>query len=413
MGEARRLVSPARVFARPTADQIWLGPSQQTALSQLSKPARARLLIGPPSSGKSSLLNHMAARPSRDTVLLQCRGPKEQANQVLASLLLSAELGPWELSETDQRNLFTVFVQQRRSQGRRVVLVIDDAHLFRPAAWEEIERLLSFQVDYRPALELLLAGPPSLGEEFEILPPAVQPSDVLIHRLEAPTQAELFDYIEWRLGRFDMGPLVTPIAGHMIARLAGGRYAAVDVLCQMSLLLLRQLSLERVDARVARQAVATLATRHAAKLEPAQEPESDPQGVNVPPQGYLLVSRGGKVLTRITLGQRTLIGRSEHNDVCLPSPYLSRHHAAIVGTPEGYYVVDLNSVNGLQVNGQPVERAVLCDQDLLAVGPFRLKVQIPEWLSQDSPLPEAESLADTAVMPPDTPQSASNIWRVK
>jgi pSer/pThr/pTyr-binding forkhead associated (FHA) protein len=181
----------------------------------------------------------------------------------------------------------------------------------------------------------------------------------------------------------------------------------------MSLLLLRQLSLERVDARVARQAVATLATRQAAKLEPAQEAESEPQGINVPPQGYLLISRGGKVLTRITLGQRTLIGRSEHNDVCLPSPYLSRHHAVIVGTPEGYYVVDLNSVNGLQVNGRAVERAVLCDQDLLAVGPFRLKVQIPEWLAQGSPLPEPESLADTAVMRPDPAQSPSNIWRVK
>ncbi|MEO8465271.1 MAG: FHA domain-containing protein [Gammaproteobacteria bacterium] len=412
MGEAHRLVSPARVFARPTADQIWLGPSQQTALSQLSKPARARLLIGPPSSGKSSLLNHMAARPGSDTVLLVCRGPKDHASQVLTSLLLSAELGPWELSETDQRNLFTVFVQQRRSQGRRVVLVIDDAHLFRPAAWEEIERLLSFKVDHRPAIELLLAGPPSLGEEFEILPPALAPSDVLIHRLETPTPEELVDYITWRLQRFDMGTVVTPVAGHMIARLARGRYAAVDVLCQMSLLLLRQLSLERVDARVARQAVTTLATRQAAKLEPARDGESD-QGVDVPPQGYLLISRGGKVLTRVTLGQRTLIGRSEHNDVCLPSPYLSRHHAVIVGTPQGYYVVDLSSVNGLQVNGRAVERAVLCDQDLLAVGPFRMKVQIPEWLAQGSPLPEAESLADTAVMPREAAQSSTNIWRVK
>jgi hypothetical protein len=70
-------------------------------------------------------------------------------------------------------------------------------------------------------------------------------------------------------------------------------------------------------------------------------------------------------------------------------------------------------VNGLQVNGRTVERAVLCDQDLLAVGPFRLKVQIPEWLAQGSPLPEAESLADTAVMPPEPEQSPSNIWRVK
>jgi general secretion pathway protein A len=413
MGETRRLVSPARVFARPTADQIWLGPAQQAALSQLSRTARARLLIGPPSSGKTAILNHMAARPYGDAVALSCRGPKDTASEVLATLLLGAELGPWELSETDQRNLFTVFVQQRRSQGRRIILVIDDAHLLKAGAWEEIQRLLAFKLGERPAIEVLMAGPPSLAEELE-LAPLVRPQDVFVHRLEAPTQAQLFDYIEWRLNRFDMGDLVTPIAGHMIARLAGGRYAAVDVLCQMSLLLLRQLRLERVDARLARQAVATLVERQAAKLEAPESPDDREQRLDVPPQGYLLISRSGKVLTRVTLGQRTLIGRSEHNDVCLPSPYLSRHHAVIVGTPEGYYVVDLSSVNGLSLNGRTIERAVLCDQDLLVVGPFRLKVQIPEWLAHGNPFPEAESLADTAVMPADLPDAAaSGMWRVK
>ena len=123
MAEARSLVSPARVFARPTADQIWLGPAQQAALSQLSRPTRVRLLIGPPSCGKSSLLNHLVVRLATDAVVLHCRGPKEDATAVLASLLLGADLGPWELSEIEQRNLFTVFVQQRRSQGRRVVIV--------------------------------------------------------------------------------------------------------------------------------------------------------------------------------------------------------------------------------------------------------------------------------------------------
>ena len=99
----------------------------------------------------------------------------------------------------------------------------------------------------------------------------------------------------------------------------------------------------------------------------------------------MVVSRGGKVVARVTLGQRTLIGRSEHNDVCLPSPYLSRHHAVIVGTPEGYYLVDLNSVNGVLLNGRRIERADLCDEDVLAMGPFRLKVQVPESLAQGSP----------------------------
>jgi pSer/pThr/pTyr-binding forkhead associated (FHA) protein/type II secretory pathway predicted ATPase ExeA len=411
MGETRRLVSPARVFARPTAEQIWLGPAQQAALSHLSRPARMRLLIGPPSSGKTTILSHMAAHSANDVVVLQCRGPKDHPSQVLTSLLLSAELGPWELSEIDQRNLLTVFVQQRRSQGRRVVLLFDDAHLLKAAAWEEVERLLAFTIDRRPAVEVLLAGPPSLSDELALVP-FTTPQETVTHPLEVPSQPELISYIEWRLARFDMGHLMTPVAGQMIARLAAGRYTAVDVLCQMSLLLLRQLSLQRIDARVVRQAVATLVARHAAKLEPKESDEPQQQ-LDVPPQGYLLISRAGKVLTRVTLGQRTLIGRSEHNDVCLPSPYLSRHHGVIVGTPQGYYVVDLNSVNGLTLNGRAVERAVLCDQDLLVVGPFRLKVQIPEWLAHDNPFPEGESLADTAVMPAEVTEPTVKVRRVK
>jgi hypothetical protein len=202
------------------------------------------------------------------------------------------------------------------------------------------------------------------------------------------------------------------VALQMIARLSGGRYAAADVLCQMSLLLLRRSALERADAHVVRQAVATLMARQSAKLEADRPRGAEHLAVDRPPQGYVLVSRGGKVVSRVALGQRTLIGRSEHNDVCLPSPYLSRHHAVIVGTPEGYYLVDLNSVNGVLLNGQRVERTVLCDEDVLGMGPFRLKVQVPEWLTQGNPLPEEPSLTDTAVMPPQ-PQENTALWRIK
>jgi pSer/pThr/pTyr-binding forkhead associated (FHA) protein len=169
--------------------------------------------------------------------------------------------------------------------------------------------------------------------------------------------------------------------------------------------------LDRADARVVRQAVAALGARQSAKLE-TDKPRTDEQRPDAPPHGYLLVSRGGKVVSRVELAQRTLIGRSEHNDVCLPSPYLSRHHAVIVGTPQGYYLVDLNSVNGVLLNGRRIERAALCDGDVLGVGPFRLKMQVPEWLTQGSPLPGEASLTETAVMPPQAEESAA-LWRIK
>ena len=71
MAEAGFFLSPARVFARPTADPIWLGPAQRAALSQLSREARIRLLVGTPSSGKSTLLNHVARQLGSDSVVLQ------------------------------------------------------------------------------------------------------------------------------------------------------------------------------------------------------------------------------------------------------------------------------------------------------------------------------------------------------
>ena len=406
MGEAPKLVSPARVFARPTADQIWLGPSQRAALSQLSRPAQVRLIVGPGSCGKTTLAYHLAQQSGPDPVVLQCRGPKDDGASVLASLLQSAGLAPWDLSEIDQRNLLTVFMQQRRSQGRRILLLVDDAQSIKPAAMEEFERLLPLRIDSKPALEWIAVGPPSLPRLWSRSP--AEPN-LIVHELGPASTEDLARYLDWRLRRFDMETLVTPVAAQMIARLSGGRYGAADVLCQISLLVMRQLRLERVDARVVRQAVATLAARQGEKLEVERGPEELPP--DAPPQANLLVSRDGKVLSKVTLGQRTLVGRSEHNDVCLPNPYLSRHHAVIVGTPEGYYLVDLNSANGVALNGQRVERAVLCDQDVLTIGPFRLKIQILESLARGSPLPEAQSLAETAVMQQQAPESA--IWRVK
>jgi type II secretory pathway predicted ATPase ExeA len=400
------------VFARPTADQIWLGPPQQAALSQLSRAAQVRLLVGPSSCGKTTIAQHFAAHRYPDAVVLQCRGPKDDATAVLTSLLLSADLAPWDLSEVEQRNLLTVFVQQRRSQGRRVLLLIDDANALKPAAIDELGRLALYRLDKRPALELLIAGPPAVVQYWRGLRDAGELAEVSVCELGLAAAEHLAAYLEWRLARFEMHQLVLPAAVQMIARLSGGRYGALDVLCQMALLLQRNLGVDHVDEDVVRQAMTTLALRQATKLEPQQAREEEARR-NVPPQGCLVISRGGRSLTKVSLGQRTLLGRSEHNDVCLPSPYLSRHHAVIVGTPDGYYLVDLNSVNGVALNGRRIERAALCDQDVLSIGPFRLKVQIAESLDQAAPFDEDESLIDTAVLPQQVTAEGSSLIRVK
>jgi hypothetical protein len=68
------------------------------------------------------------------------------------------------------------------------------------------------------------------------------------------------------------------------------------------------------------------------------------------------------------LGHRTSIGRTADNDIQIDAHNVSRHHAVVLDTAEGVVVEDLNSTNGVQVNGQRVSRKVLADGDKLTIG---------------------------------------------
>ncbi|HEY8521735.1 MAG TPA: FHA domain-containing protein [Gammaproteobacteria bacterium] len=404
-------LSPAKVFARPAAEAIWLGPVQRAALARLLEGDGIRVLVGPPSSGKTTLLAHACARWAERDQVLQARGPQTQAAGLLSALLTSAGLAPWELSAVEQRNLLTVLIQQRNGQGRRVVLAVDDAQLVVGDAWSELERLAAWRGGAAaPALDMVLVGSPALIER-QNANPAVWGS-AAVHGLAAPSADDVAAYLEWRLARFDLQGTITPVAAQLIARASGARFRVVDALSQMALLLMRRERLERVDARLVRQAIATFAARRSGAPDAEERPAPERVVPPDPPPGHLLVTRDGHLLRRVPLAARLLIGRSPHNDLCLPSPYLSRHHAVIVGTPEGYYVVDLGSANGVLLNGRRIARAVLCDHDILALGPFRLKVHVPEWISQGNPLPD-DALVDTTIMPPRKPEAPAGIRRVK
>jgi pSer/pThr/pTyr-binding forkhead associated (FHA) protein len=68
------------------------------------------------------------------------------------------------------------------------------------------------------------------------------------------------------------------------------------------------------------------------------------------------------------LGHRTTIGRTADNDIQIDAHNVSRHHAVVLETAEGIVVEDLNSTNGVQVNGRRVTRQVLADGDRLTIG---------------------------------------------
>lgn len=80
---------------------------------------------------------------------------------------------------------------------------------------------------------------------------------------------------------------------------------------------------------------------------------------------------GGNLIYPI--GRRTTIGRTPDNDVQIDAPNVSRHHAVLLVSSENCYIEDLNSTNGVLVNGSLVARQRLQDGDIVIIGKTRFR----------------------------------------
>jgi hypothetical protein len=71
--------------------------------------------------------------------------------------------------------------------------------------------------------------------------------------------------------------------------------------------------------------------------------------------------------------QRVVIGRSKDADVQVADPNVSRRHAELRQEGAAYWIVDLDSTNGVEVNGKRVKRLKLEDGTRFTVGSTEIK----------------------------------------
>jgi hypothetical protein len=93
---------------------------------------------------------------------------------------------------------------------------------------------------------------------------------------------------------------------------------------------------------------------------PAPEPEPKPE-----PEVVSLRIEGK---THAVSSPKIVIGRSRDCDIRVSDPNASRRHAELRKDGDGYWIVDLGSMNGTLVNGKPVERVRLEDGDRITLG---------------------------------------------
>src|SRR5437764_10904920 len=98
-------------------------------------------------------------------------------------------------------------------------------------------------------------------------------------------------------------------------------------------------------------------------------------------------------------GSRVRLGRGSDNEIVLPDVSVSRHHAELRRSAEGWSVHDLMSTNGVEVNRVPVKTAPLDPGDHLGIGVFELLVE--GELEAPAPAPPIPLPTGRTVAPPE------------
>ena len=87
----------------------------------------------------------------------------------------------------------------------------------------------------------------------------------------------------------------------------------------------------------------------------------------------VVVKRGPNAGSKFVLeGDVTRAGRHPDSDIFLDDITVSRRHAEIVRTGDGYGVRDAGSLNGTYLNRERIEDAPLANGDELQIGKFKL-----------------------------------------
>jgi len=87
----------------------------------------------------------------------------------------------------------------------------------------------------------------------------------------------------------------------------------------------------------------------------------------------LILSLDGLVLNEFPLTkERTTIGRRPHNDIQIDNLAVSGEHAAIVTIGNDCFLEDGGSTNGTLVNGAPVKKQILRNNDVIELGKYKL-----------------------------------------
>ena len=112
----------------------------------------------------------------------------------------------------------------------------------------------------------------------------------------------------------------------------------------------------------------------------------------------LILSLDGSVIREIPLNKdRVTIGRKPQNDIPIENLAVSGEHACIVTILDDSFLEDLGSTNGTLVNGNPIQKHILQNNDVIEIGKYKMKYVVEAGMAAAAPAP-ADDFERTMVM---------------
>lgn len=108
----------------------------------------------------------------------------------------------------------------------------------------------------------------------------------------------------------------------------------------------------------------------------------------------LIFLKEGETLKSQSLEKEISIGRGEGNVIRLEDRAVSRKHAVVRKTAEGVHIEKQSDFAPIRLNGVECTRALLKEGDVVEIGPYRMRLDLPKEAAKPAPLAAAPVVAE-------------------
>jgi len=363
------------------------------------------VITGEIGSGKTTLIETFLKELEKDVVVAQINQTQVSAIEFLQSVLVQFGFQPFKMKKAELLATLNDFLVEQYANGRRVLLIVDEAQNLSNKVLEEIRMLSGIETTKEKVLRIILAGQPELNDKLNSqgLVQLAQRIRLRFH-LTPLSRNDMGSYIQHRLevagsqGR----EIFQPDTLAMIYRYTGGIPRLVNTLCDTSMMAAFSQDRDIVTIADVTGAVEEMQwieyAERSVKLHVLPQEVPDTNGERRVVLGRIMVGLNGATIAERELSVgRFIIGRTTDNDLQIDSKFVSRHHAQIITTQQSCVLEDLNSTNGILVRSKRVRRRILNDGDVVQIGQHEI-MYFDERLARTRVLPN-EGEDDAVPMP--------------